>query len=477
MNESWLPWLVLAVSGAALHLFRTRSDKPVDVDLKKVGHASGGVAVLVSLIFLGLAFMLKDNNASIFPAGIGLAIGTLMGGALGFLGSRFDPLSTNRLTPVGLGVGMAYLSMLAPIESRSAAAFGVAAGLGLAVWIVGSAPTIWPTLATLGAIGTGFAIAAQESEKDATVASALVVALIVGFCFELVRSGLKKPLPNWVGTIVIGGISALVVWQIGKPMQWTGSAEQILAVAIAFGTIATLAAEWMDDQPLIGVLLGAGGIALGSSGFMWNGESGLIWTLIGFSIIPALRGSKMAVASTSALTAIGFLYMMKWFGFEGRITFELGRHYMLTGLLLGATIPLLMSEWQRDLNPKNGMKNIGAIVLMLLAFVAACYGVRTQLSQDTVFGLLIGFCLSGALSLFGKLDAQRVTALGTAMAFFVLLLSNPKDAAMLEFSRDERLRMVLILSIVIFVCVLGAVQLAGKRRQEATGSDTLQLSS
>jgi hypothetical protein len=290
-----------------------------------------------------------------------------------------------------------------------------------------------PLTYLFGAAGAAWVLSMKQ---EATLAAKLAVASggIVG-C-DMLGSMQTTPVVH-VGVLLAlaAVIAALIAAPIGAALTkldprlklagpiilfalFTGFAHLIfrkLALADSFsiiflgsGLVALLVA-WFTEGPqeLSRVVMGAIlWLAVASASYVYDFGFGMsIALMAGLGLTLAYNRPK-ALLCLGPLAAIVIYRVFRQLHPEANAAFDIGQHYSLMGLLLGALTPILAGEWLRSEYAKYKFAWVAAILWILL-LAAAPVPVAIAFSDKGIVGYLIG------LGLAPVLEATRRRALDT----------------------------------------------------------------
>ncbi len=383
---------------------------------------------------------------------IGESMAIIEGYGLGLFGAMAASLySTRAATLVG--------SMV------SAFAFGVAAAGSVHLLRSGHAE-----MAQLGAlVGCGLTAVILDIQEDslASVAALAVAATVSPDLLGLLAT--KSHAPGYAGTMIglaaaALGLAAVAVDRFGK--VGTKSLIPLVLVALLSAMGWFLARQWPDLHEAVKLMpiAGAAGIAVhwmmpanGESSNLRLGLAIIIWcslatfafgVLKSFGVALALAGASftlLILANPRALASLASLMVLtlyRVFRSEHPDTYQaidLGQHYALVGLILGAMAATLPLEWLRNHPERAGRKASLGMVIWALYLLGAPAIVGVMLSERGMIGFLVGLGMAPLIAGWQDRRSLGVLSLSAGLGGLTLLVFSWLSD-FLDVARDEKVR-------------------------------------
>ena len=394
-----------------------------------------------------------------------------------FLILIFGVLASNKLADAGvrlsvsvglaLGVVMVTVATALPRRKDAESAFmslGVA-GVGLLLWQWPD-QIKWAGLAYVAGLGFA-AIAAGEEVASLTAVGGSVVALAtilgryssdtpaythtgvaigLGVCLlGVVRQAAIRFLPN-SGVWIAIGVRLLglgLAYLIGSRYLGLHDAWVSMALAVAAG-VAVWAATPSDEvtEPGRAVVATVIWIGLGTLTFGLARGYGMALALALAAGLHLVLGERRALASCGPLLGLVIYRVFREAHLDAWKALDLGQHYALIGLAIGAALPLLPERWWAT-KPANPWLQSAGGVLWTVLWVGAPFLAALLLGPKGVVGFVVGVGFSSLFSATGAAPTLLPLA-AAAAAGGVATLTYGWLQALTDLTRDEKLHWVLI---------------------------------
>ena len=388
---------------------------------------------------------------------VGLTVGLAIGAIAGIGGS----LLRGKIAPIALGVAAASAIHLlgAPIMSVAQIALfcGVAIG-ALALRQPGAISVA--VVASLCAAADFFGRHHSNTPASIMVGSILGVAGVIG-------TVLGGVLPNKVimlrpvilaMILTLGGV--LITWRIGN----TDASITIIVVmsAVAGMVIDFMLPDGENDTTRI-ALAAIIAVSLATIAFGLAKATGMAVALSTMTLLFLGVGNRLAALSIGPLFGLVFYRVLKEIDLHATKALDIGQHYALIGVLLGAVIPLLPADWAIGSKFKNGMRSLLWTVLILGApiFIAVMLGEKGSIGFVGGLGLA-GLCQA----LRGQKSLLPLAIIPGLAAVTSICLDWFEDWG--DLARNDKVKVFMIagIGLVIVVSILAIVSRAPK--QEVT---------
>jgi len=433
--------------------------------------------VLAALVAVIASRRPESNIARADSVAMGALVAT---GAAGIaLAWRFSPPGQQAGTEIGLGVGVLAAAVAALIgrNAVSAAAFGV---LGGSVMHLLPAETRQPAqialvaAAALGAIvmHRGFVsvtalaaagVAAADflgyaAADGGTLGRAGTVLGVAGTAAALVTLAIPAKHETWRS--LVAQLTVLAVVVVASALFSAGSNAAITATigAIAAVVVAWLVGDESEGDPLrVGLATATWiGVATITFGFARGFGMGVAFAAALFVLLAG--GRTRAILTTGPLLGLVMYRVFREEHTSWTRALDIGQHYALLGLALGAVLPLLPADWLgRDGLGKRGV--VGAALLGLLSLALPAV-VITLFGAKGAVGFVAGLGFSGLLQAVRAERSLLPLAIAAgAAASSVMIATWLGDLT--DLSRDQKVQTLLIAGVVLAL-IGGALAVLGR---------------
>lgn len=464
MLATWLPIAAAAVFVLAVWSGKRQiSESPESNRLGKSAHLGGGLCLAIGLLSVLAGFTWQTSFPGILQAGIGALIGSFVAAIAGFLGSRFDSNHENRYAPIALGALAIALCAFFPADVRNSGILGVCFGISTGAWILGVAPSAWPSSAATSAFGIGItSIFGTYGYGDLASQFPIIFALAIVVVGIVAETAVPKSAANRSSFLPIvlavfgAGIAYLlaskfaVVVEVGSPATPVeGGNLGTLAMLAAGGALVT---HWVlpsnrnanGATSALAVLLwiGLATIAFGiQSGF------GIATLFVSASILLLCFGNARAILALGPIAAITAFRLLKEMS-DSTKALDIGQHYGMMGLVVGATIVVIGVEWLRSIEAKSDSKTVIAGALWTGIFISVPACIAIVLGAKGFVGAVAGIGFGSVIALLigsnRALPFQALTALLPLM-----LLEYPWLTEKLDLTRDLKVQSLIGFAVVL----------------------------
>jgi len=458
----YLPYAALAV--ALLAFFMRDGEKPDEKTRKPEAPVGAFVilALLVVTLILGITLsgkIIPDGVSAGYGMGIGVFAAALAYG-VGLMGMQ---LAAGRAFPIALGAGViSALPLLPGTPAPMAVVFGAAVG----AWVLSIGknedPNPWG-MRTAVAIAAIVAANALGSRIEGEVLSHTgtmfgIVAALIGVLVSLIKIPIAR-------NLAIVAIFSGAAWLIGDKVLGIPETFVIIPVAAAVALIVS----WLlpdEDQPntLRMTMATVIWITAGTAGFSQRQGYGMSILFLTAVTTLLLVGNRRALLSMGALGAIVFFRVFREMNTEATRALDIGQHYAMIGLVIGACLPILAQEWLRTVAKRGGFLALIAGLAWVIALLGVPLGAAVILGPKGVVGYLFGLGLASlAEGIKGERSAHSLSlALGLSG---VMTLVYEGLAPHLEMTRDDKVKALLYIGAGVVVAALLIAVLSGEMKR------------
>ncbi len=400
MTIVWLPWAAIAIGVASLFV-RRRSDEDSGAGANPASLAIVTVALLAALFALS---KLSKEGESVMLTLYGVAAGSVAGMALALgLGSFIKKAVSSAGFAFGAlavaGASLAIAHSVKPTE-WPLVLFGLVLGLGGCAWA--SAGSSAGSVTASAALGAAVVAAADQLGRlgpgnhaaQAGTAFALVAGIASALALGVLEGDSKK---QKLAPIVITLLLAGGGWLVTQRVLELKTIWQALTAGAAAATIV----NWLlpdDDNGSFGFVLSTLiWLGIATLGFgMAKGFGMAVACLGAVCVLTSVRNGRALLSMGPLLGLVLYRIFRELFADTGR-ALDIGQHYGLIGLLVGAAMPILAWEWwQASKDQENAKRSIcyGLWAVLLVGFPVL---ITMMLSSKGYVGWIAGLGLSGVI--------------------------------------------------------------------------------
>jgi|GEM_PF-2022480 len=451
-NNLVLPLLALALAVLAAMFPLKREEQTAPVLRQRIREIrSGAILAAVAVLLFAAAATVWP---SVFDNGSAVALGLAIGAVVGVFSAAAD--SSRGGFVLGLTIlGASALSFL-PADGIAAAQVAFVAGVFVAAFATGglrsqpgggflavlaalvvaatdflgrlAMPGSDPAAATGVALGIAFLVSALVAgvigrftdKRLVQNGLGFVLLLLVGYlaCWKYLNSASLGAL--WVGGVVVGGIVHLILAGETKP----DSVRFILSTVI-----------W----------LGAATVSFGIE----HEAYGMAVTLLGGVALLVLMGNTRGLASITVAAAILAYRLFRELYPEDAKAPDIGQHYTMIGIAIGALLPLLPIDWARA-REVSGWKAVAASGVWLLILIGIPIAASVLLGSKGAIGMIVG--LSFAPIIDGLRGAVSLAPVGIGLGMAgVNVLTYGWLGDWTDLERAVKIRAVIVVAVVSLV--------------------------
>ncbi|HTQ09872.1 MAG TPA: hypothetical protein VMI31_07360 [Fimbriimonadaceae bacterium] len=445
--------LVLAVLAAIFPLRREEQTAPVLRQRVREIRAGALVAAVAVILFAVAATLWP----SVFDHGSAVALGIAAGAVVGACSS-----AARRSQPgfvLGLVVLGASALRLLPPAGIQEAQIGFVAGIFVAAFATGGLHAqggggFLAVLASIAIVSADFLgkLAVPGSDPAAATGSVLAIAFLVS---ALVAGVVGRFTDRRLVQDGIGFVLLLLVGYLACSKLLEGSSLAMLwAGGVVVGGIVHLILAG-DDKPdsLRFVLSAVIWLAAATVAFGIDHEAyGMAVTLLGGVCTLALMGNLRGLASITVAAAILVYRLFRELYPDDARAPDIGQHYTMIGIAIGALLPLLPLEWARS-RDVSGWKAVVSMAVWLLILIGLPIAGSVLLGSKGAIGMVVGLSFAPIIDGLRGMTDLAPAGIGLGMgALSVLSYGWLGDWTDLE--RGVKIHAVIVVGIISLV--LGA---------------------
>ena len=304
--------------------------------------------------------------------------------------------------------------------------------------------------------------AGEQKGNHAVIGVALGIALTVA---AVVFVAIKKALPRdktrldpaLVAVLAAGAGYAVSRWAVGGDL-W---------IVLGIASVSALVVHWLmpvDSEPLpfrVG-LATVIWLALGTIGFSMLRGFGMAAAVLEGMVVLLLLGNGRAVATMGPVMGLVIYRVLRDASPDSSRAIDLGQHYGVTGIAIGALIPVLYADWSsRKVEIKAAQDSVASI---LWGFVLVCLPVLSivVLGAKGASGVVVGLGFSGFVLAYRRMWSLAtlgvVIAAGAANAVAVDWIGDAMD-----LTRQEKLHSFGWWALAMAIAAIGIVAVSWKR--------------
>lgn len=471
MSIVWLPWVGFAAGFVGLFLVSgVKGGRSASTGLSELSPWS--CVWLPASIFAATGLVVgvvAGDGGPLRGLGLGLSAGVGLALVLGRVGS-----TSMAAVPGGLSLAAVGAAALMPAHLREPFLAGTVFGLGLMGWALGEDVGRWPRSATLflGAVLAATLLGVRVPDRTlgdvgAGVGVVAVVAGVIGGALRVRdRPSVGKVFVSGVALVAVGALGGFLVGTrlVGAPEVWP-----LLGVGLATGLVVCWVVGDEDASSLFGVLLGTA-IWLGAATLAFASSRGLGTSLLLLGGLTAMLavGVRRPIATLGPLVAIVGFRVFRELQPEASRAFDIGQHYTMLGLIVGALGLAMMVEWRRA-HAAPGLR--GGVAMASWGYLAMLMPLAAAMliAAKGYVGVLMGVGLAPIVlaSVKDRTDDAVPLVSGLTLAMAVAYSSF---GPVLEFTRAEKVGVLAYVAVALVVLSV-LVALGSKRDRSAVGPE------
>jgi hypothetical protein len=386
------------------------------------------ILALLAVLVVAVGLTVKYGPAA---DTLGLVTGLVAGAIVALVGE----LLGGSVAALAMGVAGASALHLLKAPVLPAAQLALVGGAALGAIALGSGGLVQgAATATLVAAmcAAGDFLGARQSDAPAAaiVGSFIGAAGVVGaFASAFLVARYRAVHPILVAVVTVAG-----AWIATRPIG-----DSPLLVVTAIGSVAGLVVYFLlPDEEADAVRLGLGtviAIGVATIAFGLGRGAGMGVALVAMALPLLATGNFRAVLTLGPLLTLVLYRLLREEHPDLSRALDIGQHYAMLGIVLGAVLPLLPSDWLR----RGGLKAaLGAFLWGLLALGIPAL-LTVMLGSKGAVGFVVGLGLSGLCQVLrGDRSLQPLAIAAGFSTITILLMGWLRDA--IELSRDEKVR-------------------------------------
>lgn len=457
-----VPYLPYAAAVVAILAFFARDGiKPTEKSKKPEAPLGAFLvlAALVAVLMVGLTLSGKIIPDGI-SAGYGMGIGVCAAAVAYGLGLISAQREAGRAAPIAIGALMvALLPMFPGTPAPMAVVFGSAVG----AWILSIGknedPNPWAmrTAVAIGAIVAANALGAQLEQRAVTAHAGTMLGI------SLALAGVVLPLIPKIGRgLALVALTAGVAYLIGDKVF--GISETL--VVCSAGALVALIVSWLvpdEEKPntlrlSLATLIW---ISAGTAGFSQRQGFGMALLFLVAAATLLLMGNRRALLSMGPLGAIVFFRVFRETNLDATKALDIGQHYAMVGLVVGAVLPVLAQEWLTTVARRGGFLALIGGLAWVLVLLGLPLGAAVIFGAKGVVGYLFGLGLASlAEGIKGERSAHALS-LGLGLSGVMTLVYEGLQPH-LDLTRDEKVNALMYIGAAVVVAGLLIAVLSGE---------------
>lgn len=437
--------------------------------------------LIVSLVLTAVALFVADGKDSVrvrpsVPALVGLVVAILILGGIAF---KFDQPNHRMGSVIGLAVG-ALAIVLAEVLGGKVAPIGVAVSsvtllhflppgllpssqyaliIGAAVASLALAGSVGTTAAlTITACVAGDYFGAGHKNVPASIDSGVVLGIsaLAGMILShILPAKFHSARPLVTGLIVVGGGFAL-----SQRISETHLAMAIGVAALAAVVICYLIPNEERDVFRL-IVAGIMTVTVATIGYAFYRNAGISAALITLFAVFLVAGNRTAILASSMVLGLVMMRLLQKADPGYTQSLDIGQHFILLGLFLGATVPILPLL----VTPPKDIKASVVSLLWVLTLTLICVFILVMLGHRGVNGFVAGLGLAGVVVALKQEQNLMPMAVGPGMVGILVFLLDKFDA-WTDFNRDEKVKFFLIGGATLAVFAVGISLLSRPQKDE-----------
>ncbi len=351
------------------------------------------------------------------------------GGLLGAIAATIPFGAPSLRASACVGLAAAILAHLVPAQGVPACQLALVAGAGLAAILTGG------YAAALGATAVvaldRFGSMSGGSEHLSYAGSLVAIALLLS---SVMQALLKKRQVEIVIAFVLPLLAFLFLgfWLKDQPLAATGALGVVGGAVLAALLSASVPVRPLDAG--IGALISVG---LATAAFALDRGTGMAAALLGALGFLLLRGNTRAILALGPLFALVLFRLFQNIYPETSRAFDIGQHYALIGLILGAILPLILVD-SFAFAEQAKAKGVGALGLLALVAMGLSPILTVFLGPTGAVGFIVGLGFAGMFELVRQGTSLLALSAGTGMAG-VMLVTYGWLSKSLDLTRNEKI--------------------------------------
>lgn len=461
-----LPFACLGIAVLSLTLRHQKPSTPTSTWIL------GAVLGLLVLILGSVASRVGAPD-QMSPIWIGLGLGALAV-AVGALIDGWGP-HASALLAIGAAAPAFVLALATTGLDSAALAASSEAGVAALVFRLRSS-----SLVALCVSGVCLAIVLGSHSDSSFVHPAGGVVLTAGMALVSIASAtMSRITPKWdriappfISFLILVIAYAASIRYLSLGPGWIG---------LCLAPVAALIAYWLasteDSRPdAFGLLVSAAiWLGLATAAFGLTKSFGVSLALVlAIGTLISLNADR-ALVSVGPLLAVVLTQTFKAIHPDAARSVDVGQHYVLIGLVLGALLPLIPEEWLERVKPPGEWRRTAAVALWVAILCASPLLIGIYLAPRGLMGFVAGLGFSGFFGSLRSPVALTVPALSAGLGCLTIKTYGwMGDLANLP--RNDKIHWIEVgaFCLIVAAAVFTALGM-GQRRPPATTTGTLEV--
>lgn len=479
-----LPWVAVALAAAALLVregSRASSDSDGPTPFWK--DLAADRSIFIAMAALGALALISgwrwdDKLPGYMWSSWGLTLGLAVAVVAYLAEMSAGRALAGAAVPMALGLAGVGIASMGAKESVLNTQLGFAAGSALGAWMLSlrsmGERAWWPAIASaFGAaslaadyLGSKWPV---EKVADSGMAFGLVVVLS-----GIVAVGLSRAIQRQRGAgaeragmylVIAAALVLLGGTLVGRRYLFLDDSWHIFGSAV----IAALVVNWFlpdgrRSSSLRFLIAAIVWIALATIAFGLRKGYGMSLSLMGGMGMMLLIGNRRALMTMGPVLALVMFRVFRELHPEAYHAVDIGQHYAIIGLLLGATLPLLPIEWSRLLRPGSG-GSAGAAFLWVVLLLGILPAAAVLLGPKGLLGFVAGLGIGSVIEGLKGTNSLHVLSLSAGLAGAGALIYGWLGDY-LEKTREAKLGVLYGVVGVLVVVALIIAAMTPKREEE-----------
>jgi hypothetical protein len=379
------------------------------------------VVLLVVIGALAGPYVAKESDAPWLIFGL----------ALGAIAALITGLPKVHSPAAGaIGAAAAMCTHLAPDYAQPATQAALLALIGVGAVITGG---YGATIAALLVVAlNSFGKLAEGSESLAFAGSMAFFLLLCAAIPSLARKITSWSIP------AIAGILFLIFYFVPSFLQPV--VPSLLIGVVGAAVLALLVPPDAESTPLNNGLAVVISVGLATASYALFRGTGMAACLLASTGILLLMQNTRAVLANGPLFGLVIFRLLRNLYPDTSRAFDIGQHYALIGLLIGAILPIILID-ALPVSERAGKRQPIALFVLALVCAAAAPLLTMFLGPLGIVGFVVGLGFAGVFELIRRGSSLLALSAGTGMAG-ALFLSYPALEKAVDYSRDEKIRLL-----------------------------------
>ena len=314
---------------------------------------------------------------------LGLEVGLL----IGVIGALLGEIYGGKFAPMGIGVSIASALHMLAVPSIGPAQIALLCGCAIGAITIGSKGAfISSIVASVCVSGDFLGSHYSNIPASAMVGSTLGLAGLVGVI-------ISQALPKASDVLRPVAISLALI--IGGYLSTRSLGDMNLTYVIMIGAAAGFVVNFLisdSENDVTRIAIAAViAVSIATIAFGFAKGTGMALALGAMVSILLGCGNRTALLAIAPLFGLVLYRLLKEINNDSTKALDIGQHYALLGVMLGALIPLLPANWVQRTGSKGG---IGAFIWSILILSGPVF-IAVMLGEKGSIGFVAGLGLSG----------------------------------------------------------------------------------